>query len=236
MKKIALAVAAALTAAAPAAFAQQYDRNEPYRNGPSAPSYSDRYDNRDNRDWRVDEGHDYRNSSQSSRDWRNRSDDYGRVLEARPLYAAGNAREECWNTRSNRYEEPRTSRESHVGAGTAIGAIAGGVAGHQVGSGNGNTLATVGGAVLGGLLGHHVENRGTNDEPDFDRSRCRVLAQNGSNALGYDVRYDYKGREYVARLDHDPGPYVKLGRDVSTDGTPMDAGGNGARPGWYSGG
>ena len=234
MKKLALAVAAVLTAAAPAAFAQ-YDRTDPYRNGPSTPTY-DRNDTRnDNRDWRVDEGRDYRNA-QSSRDWRSRSDEYGRVIESRPLYASGNAREECWNTRSNRFEEPRSSRDSHVGAGTAIGAIAGGVVGHQVGNGRGNTAATVGGALLGGLLGHNIENRNNDDEPDFDRSRCRVLAQHGANAVGYDVRYDYKGREYVARLDHDPGPYVKVGRDVSTDGTPMDAGGNGARPGWYSGG
>jgi uncharacterized protein YcfJ len=228
MKAIALAVAAALAAATPAAFAQ-YDRPDPSRNGPDTPRYNDR-------DWRVDEGHDYRKQGNTARDWRNRSNDYGRVLESRPLYAAGHAREECYNTRSNRYEELRASRESHVGAGTAIGAVAGGVVGHQVGSGRGNSVATAAGAILGGLLGHNIENRGTDDEPDFDRSRCRVLAQNGANAVGYDVRYEYSGREYVARMDHDPGQYVKLGRDVSTDGTPMDGGGNAARPGWYSGG
>ena len=230
MKAIALAVAAVFTAAAPAAFAQydRNDRNDSSRNGPDTPRY-------DERDWRVDEGRDYRNS-QSSRDWRNRSDDYARVLESRPLYAAGAAREECYNKRTNRFEELRASRESHTGAGTAIGAIAGGVVGHQMGSGRGNTAATVGGALLGGLLGHKVENRGTDDEPDFDRSRCRVLARNGEGPAAYDVRYDYKGQEYVARMDHDPGPYVRLGRDVSSDGRPMDGAGSSPRDSAYSGG
>jgi uncharacterized protein YcfJ len=229
MKRIALAVAAAFTLAAPASFAQ-YDRTD----SRNAPDYS-RYDNRDDtRGWRVDEGRDYRNERYSAGDYRNRSRDTARVLETRPVYAAGRAREECWNTRSNRYEEPRESRESHVGAGTALGAVAGGVVGHQVGSGRGNTAATVGGALLGGLLGHNVENRG--NEPEFDRSRCRVLAQDGAAPVYYDVKYEYNGQEYVARLDHDPGRRVRVGEDVQPNGAPFEAAGGGALPGYYSGG
>lgn len=226
MKRIVLAVAAVFTAAAPAAFAEhdRYDAN--------------RYDtNRyDSRDWRVDEGRDYRRESYG-RDWRDRSDEYGRVLESRPLYAEGNGREECWNNRENRYEEVRRdSNGSALNAGTAIGAVAGGVIGHQIGSGRGNTAATVGGALLGGLLGNRVHNNREDNSGDYDMGRCRVLAAQGASPAGYDVRYEYHGQEYVARLDHDPGRFVKLGRDVSSDGTPMDSVGNGARPSWYSGG
>ena len=226
MKKLTLAVATALTVAAPAAFAQD-DRYNPNRNGPDTPRAEDR-------DWRVDNGHDYRSEPYSQRDWRNRSSDYARVLESRPLYAAGNAREECWNTRSNRYEELRASRDSHVGAGTVLGAIAGGIIGHQVGSGRGNSVATAGGALLGGLAGNRIENR--NDEPDFDRSRCRVLAQNGAAPVAYDVRYEYNGQQYTTRLDHDPGRRVALGRDIASDGTPMDGGPDASRQYGYSGG
>jgi outer membrane lipoprotein SlyB len=43
------------------------------------------------------------------------------------------------------------------GLGAAAGAILGGVLGHQVGGGNGKTLATVAGAVGGGLAGNAVE-------------------------------------------------------------------------------
>ena len=208
MKRIVLAVAAVFTAAAPAAFAQ-YDRND-----------SNRYDSRD---WRVEEGRDYRRDN-SARDWRGRSDDYGRVLESRPLYAEGSGREECWNKSSSRYEEVRRGgNDSKLNAGTAIGAVAGGVLGHQVGSGRGNTAATVGGALLGGLIGNRVhQNR--EDNGDYDMSRCRVLAAKGAQPAGYDVRYEYRGQEYVARLDHDPGRYVKIGSDVRSDGTPYEGG------------
>ncbi|MFI4970534.1 MAG: glycine zipper 2TM domain-containing protein, partial [Lysobacterales bacterium] len=46
---------------------------------------------------------------------------------------------------------------SHLGAGTAIGAVAGGLLGHTIGKGDGRTAATVGGAVAGGAIGHAVE-------------------------------------------------------------------------------
>lgn len=54
-------------------------------------------------------------------------------------------------------------KDKHKIAGTAIGAVAGGLLGHQVGGGKGKTLATVGGAVAGGYAGnkiqeHHQEN------------------------------------------------------------------------------
>jgi outer membrane lipoprotein SlyB len=50
-------------------------------------------------------------------------------------------------------------RRSGPGVGAIGGAVAGGVLGHQVGSGSGNTAATIGGAVIGGVIGHQVEQR-----------------------------------------------------------------------------
>jgi len=49
------------------------------------------------------------------------------------------------------------SSDTHRVAGTAIGAVAGGVLGNQVGGGKGKTLATVGGAVAGGVVGNQVQ-------------------------------------------------------------------------------
>jgi outer membrane lipoprotein SlyB len=43
------------------------------------------------------------------------------------------------------------------GAGAVLGAVIGGVAGHQVGTGK--TAATVGGAVAGGVIGNEIEKR-----------------------------------------------------------------------------
>lgn len=56
-------------------------------------------------------------------------------------------------------------KDDHVGAGTAVGAIAGGVLGSTIGKGNGRTAATVGGAVAGGAIGHQVEKN--NREADY---------------------------------------------------------------------
>ena len=50
-------------------------------------------------------------------------------------------------------------RRAGPGIGAIGGAVAGGVLGHQVGSGSGNTAATIGGAVIGGVVGHQVEQR-----------------------------------------------------------------------------
>src|SRR5262245_35246392 len=148
--------------------------------------------------------------------------DTARVIESRPVYESTEAKQECWNPRAGHYEEVRGEEKTRVGAGAAIGAIAGGVLGHQVGSGRGNTAATVAGAIGGGLLGHQVEKRRSEDGPqdDLDRSKCRVIG--GTGALqGYEVRYEYGGREYVTKMNRDPGRRLRVGRDINSDGTPL---------------
>jgi uncharacterized protein YcfJ len=149
-------------------------------------------------------------------------DNTARVIESRPVYDAAGGRQECWNPRAGHYEELRSPEKTNIGKGAAIGAVTGGVLGHQVGSGSGNTAATVGGAVLGGILGHNVEKRNDrDDQADLDRSRCRIVGGGDPNGVaGYDVRYEIGGREYVTRMDHDPGPTLVPGRDINRDGTP----------------
>ncbi len=53
--------------------------------------------------------------------------------------------------------------------GLAVGAIAGGIIGNQVGKGTGRALATVAGAVVGGVVGHEIGR--TLD--DHDRALAR---------------------------------------------------------------
>ena len=152
-----------------------------------------------------------------------RSDRGVRVIESRPVYeASSGARQECWNPRAGHYEEVRAPEKTNVGKGAAIGAVTGGVLGHQVGSGSGNTAATVGGALLGGILGHKVEQKNDRDEQtDLDRSRCRMVGDASSGSLlGYDVRYEVDGREYVTRTQHEPGGRLERGRDINWDGSP----------------
>ena len=208
MKMLALAVASALTAAAPLAMAQPYsdrpyDSNQPY----VAPDRSTTpYDRRD--------------------EYNDRHEDRARVLDSHPIYGAAGEHEECWNDQTHAYER------HHIGAGTVIGAIAGGVIGHQFGSGHGNTAATAAGAIGGGLVGNHIDrNRAENDQPN---ERCRTVRDDSDNSrdvTGYDVRYEYHGRQYQTRLDHDPGRYLVVGQDTRPDGAPFEvANGDPERP------
>ena len=189
MKTVALAVASAL-AIAPA-FAQW---DGPYRD--RTYSYQD------------DRAYTYQRDDRPVYN----QESYARVIESTPVYASST--EECWNPRTQAYEARRDSR-SGIGAGTAVGAVAGGVLGHQVGDDTGTAV----GAILGGIIGHQIE-KDRNRSDDLDLSRCRI-ASDTSNIQGYDVRYRYQGQEYTTRMANDPGSRLLVGTDVNWDGTPM---------------
>ena len=55
--------------------------------------------------------------------------------------------------------------------------MVGGLLGHQVGGGRGNTVATIGGAVAGALAGNEVEKRSGTTQPAF-RVRVRTNDNN----------------------------------------------------------
>lgn len=59
--------------------------------------------------------------------------------------------------------EVRVGNNNGAALGTVIGAIAGGLIGHQVGGGRGKTAATVAGAVGGGFAGHAIGERSGSD-------------------------------------------------------------------------
>ena len=154
--------------------------------------------------------------------------DRARVVSAHPVYERiPVTREQCWNERSRGYEERRVTRTdtgAPIGAGTVLGAIVGGVAGHQVGRGRGNDAATVGGAIVGGLIGNQME-RNNADEPErvtevervpVERNveRCRKVDEVREATVGYDVRYEYNGRQFVTRMPNDPGRFVHVRVDL----------------------
>jgi len=138
--------------------------------------------------------------------------DWARVIDSRPVYSDNGQRQECWSNRDNRYEEPRDQRNDKP-AGTAAGAVVGGVIGHQFD--NGSAGDTLGGAVIGGLIGNRVarEHDEAKDQ-EIDLSRCRVVAGGGDRVLqGYETRYEYRGREYTAMLPNQPGRQVRVDAD-----------------------
>jgi uncharacterized protein YcfJ len=68
------------------------------------------------------------------------------------------------------------SKDDHRIAGTAIGAVAGGVLGNQVGGGKGKTLATVAGAVGGGYAGNRIQkNQQDKNSSTTTERRCHEV-------------------------------------------------------------
>jgi outer membrane lipoprotein SlyB len=68
---------------------------------------------------------------------------------------------------------------SGIGIGTIAGAVVGGVLGNQVGSGRGNTAATVVGAAGGAYVGHEIDKR-QQQPATADSYRISVRMDNGS--------------------------------------------------------
>lgn len=56
----------------------------------------------------------------------------------------------------------RPVNDQHRVIGTALGAVAGGLIGHQIGGGRGKDIATVGGAVAGGYAGNRIQRHRQN--------------------------------------------------------------------------
>ncbi|MET4674729.1 glycine zipper 2TM domain-containing protein [Luteibacter sp. ME-Dv--P-043b] len=140
---------------------------------------------------------------------------YGRVVSVDPVReAASSPQRECHDEVVTRHVPVR---DEHQIAGTAIGAVAGGLLGNQIGGGKGRTLATVAGAVGGGYAGHEIQERRqeTNTTTATVRKCNTVAGSAGDKIVAYDVRYEYNGVTRTVRMDHDPGDRVEVQEGVS---------------------
>lgn len=139
---------------------------------------------------------------------------YAQVVSVTPVRSSGTAAHQvCRDEVVNRAAPPK---DQHNIAGTAIGAVAGGLLGHMVGSGKGNTLATVAGAAAGGYAGNRIEN--AHHKPQVTQSverRCSTVAGTSGKIVGYDVQYVYNGVTRTTRMDHDPGDRVQVQEGVT---------------------
>ncbi|AHL76417.1 hypothetical protein CH92_15470 [Stutzerimonas stutzeri] len=100
-------------------------------------------------------------------------------------------------------------QDSNRIAGTAVGAVVGGLLGNQVGGGNGKKIATVVGAVGGGYAGHQVQGRmQANDTYTTTETRCNTVTDSQDKVVGYDVKYDLDGEIGQVRMDRDPGSKI----------------------------
>jgi len=131
----------------------------------------------------------------------NRRRDNERVYEAnvtsvRAVVATPEKR--CW------VEQEQVQDRKYNVPGAVIGAVIGGVLGHQVGSGRGNDVATVGGAVAGGAVGANVGRGQTTTQ---DVQRCENVPGR-AQADYWDVTYNFRGQEHRVQMTTPPGSTV----------------------------
>ncbi|HEY5849378.1 MAG TPA: glycine zipper 2TM domain-containing protein [Lysobacter sp.] len=69
-------------------------------------------------------------------------------------------------------EKPKEIKDEHKIAGTAIGAVAGGLLGNQIGGGSGKKIATVAGAAGGAYAGRKVQENNQNKTETVTERRC----------------------------------------------------------------
>ena len=98
-----------------------------------------------------------------------------------------------------------TVTPTEKGAGGAIvGAIVGGVVGNQIGGGSGRDIATGVGVITGAVVGDNMQNAPRTQQ------RCTPIQNSRSVIVGYDVTWEYLGRQMTQRMDRDPGQYVTV--------------------------
>ncbi len=126
----------------------------------------------------------------------------GRVLSSTPIIQqVAVPRQVCGN-------ETVYAGSPNTGAGAVMGAIAGGAMGNAVGGGSGRAAATALGVIGGALLGNQIEGNGA---PRYQNvQRCSTETYYENRTVGYNVTYEYAGRQYSTQTSHDPGRWIPL--------------------------
>ncbi|GAB3774986.1 hypothetical protein GCM10028796_50290 [Ramlibacter monticola] len=95
------------------------------------------------------------------------------------------------------------------GMGGLAGGITGAALGSAVGHGSGTAAAMLIGTIGGALLGNSVEANNMRAQQAATPT-CTTENTIENRTVGYDVVYEYGGRQYATRLPYDPGPTVRL--------------------------
>jgi len=116
----------------------------------------------------------------------------------------GTPQQRCWVD----HDQVSQERSGANVPGAIVGAVLGGILGHQVGSGRGNDVATVGGAVAGGAIGANV-GRDRQSAYGQDVQHCETVPSQARTEY-WDVTYDFRGREHRMQMTAPPGQTVTV--------------------------
>jgi uncharacterized protein YcfJ len=135
--------------------------------------------------------------------------DYAEVISSTPVVKQTKIPHEECHDETVVHQKP-VKDENRI-AGKLIGAVAGGVLGHQVGGGSGKKVATVAGAVAGGYAGDKVQgNMQKNDTYTTVEQRCKTTYETREDITGYDVVYRLEDKESSVRMTYDPGNKIPV--------------------------
>lgn len=130
------------------------------------------------------------------------ADEFGRVLSSTPIVQQVAVPRQVCESQQVLTPAPRS------GAGAVMGALAGGAVGNAVGNGGGRALATMIGLVGGAMVGDQIEGGGAAQLQNVQHCGTQTFYE--SRTVGYNVVYEYAGKQYSARMPSDPGPTVQL--------------------------
>jgi uncharacterized protein YcfJ len=117
-------------------------------------------------------------------------------------------RQECHDEQVTR---TKPAKDTNRLAGTGIGAVVGGLLGHQVGGGNGKVLATVAGAAAGGYAGNKIEQKVQQGNTyTATEQRCVTAYDTSEVPNGFEVTYELGGKRHHVHMDHDPGKSIAV--------------------------
>ncbi|NVO06049.1 MAG: hypothetical protein HXX19_09035 [Rhodoferax sp.] len=130
------------------------------------------------------------------------AEDVGRVISSTPVVQQVGVPRQVCSTKQVAVQQPKS------GAGAVMGAIAGGAMGNTVGRGAGNAAATLLGLVGGAIVGDRIE--GAPETQLQNVQHCSTQTFYESRTVGYNVSYEFGGKQYAVQLPQDPGPTIRL--------------------------
>lgn len=140
-------------------------------------------------------------------------EDFGRVVRVTPQVEQVNRPRQDCRTEYVQVQQQQQPQARSAG-GSIIGGIAGALLGSQVGGGNGRTAAAAAGAIAGAVVGDRMDNNGNAvAAPAMQEQavrQCRTVDHWESHNNGYEVTYEYRGRNYTNMMSYDPGQRVRL--------------------------